>query len=115
MVLVLMLVIFLSTASATTFGNCVAAAAAQGGSSPHFVIDTSRNGGIVPAGQWCNPTTAGLGRIPSTSVTTNSLIDAYLWIKTPGQSDGTCNGGPAAGTYSASLAAGLIKNKGKQA
>ena len=24
-------------------------------------------------------------------------IDAYLWVKDPGASDGTCNGGPAAG------------------
>ena len=26
-------------------------------------------------------------------------VDAYLWIKDPGGSDGPCNGGPAAGQY----------------
>lgn len=25
------------------------------------------------------------------------LVDAFLWIKHPGESDGTCNGGPVAG------------------
>jgi endoglucanase len=55
------------------------------------------------AGGWCNPTDEGLG-IPSTAaagVTLSSLdsylpgnpqlLDAYLWIKTPGQSDGQCD------------------------
>ncbi len=64
----------------------------------HFVIDTSRNGQgpwtppAHPAGDaqdWCNPPDRGLGYRP-TADTGVSLIDAYLWIKIPGASDGQC-------------------------
>lgn len=71
----------------------------------HFVIDTSRNGQgpwVAPTGVysdaevWCNPPGRGLGLAPTTT-TGNPLIDAYLWIKVPGESDGKCyrgTGGP---------------------
>jgi len=67
----------------------------------HFVIDTGRNGqgpwdwaaaGYTSAGvaqDWCNPPDRGLG-IPPTTDTGNPLVDAYLWIKVPGESDGSC-------------------------
>jgi endoglucanase len=65
----------------------------------HFVIDTSRNGqgpwlppADHPAGDpqdWCNPPDRGLGERP-TADTGHALVDAYLWIKIPGQSDGQC-------------------------
>jgi endoglucanase len=87
----------------------------------HFVIDTSRNGqGIlngavyaaapynqpasvvstITGGNWCNPPGRGLGTHP-TANTGVSLLDAYLWVKTPGQSDGTCDaaGGARAWDY----------------
>lgn len=64
----------------------------------HFIIDTSRNGGHVPMNLWCNPPGAKLGADP-TSDTGNPLVDAELWIKGPGDSDGTCNGGPASGIW----------------
>ncbi len=95
----------------------------------HFVIDTSRNGQGAwnpPSGTysdaqvWCNPPGAGLGTQPTTS-TGNALIDAYLWIKVPGESDGQCTRGtagpgdpargvtdPAAGAWFASQARELI-------
>lgn len=65
----------------------------------HFLIDTSRNGipGTDPS-QWCNPRGRALGVVPTTN-TDHPLIDAFLWIKPPGESDGTCGGGPAAGTW----------------
>jgi len=89
----------------------------------HFVIDTSRNGqgpldaspyaaapfdqpasaiAGLDAGNWCNPPTAGLGLRPSTN-TSAPLGDAYLWVKIPGESDGTCDiaGGARAWDYSA--------------
>jgi endoglucanase len=89
----------------------------------HFVIDTSRNGQGAPTmqayaaapynqsasaiaalfqGNWCNPTGAGLGRRPSAN-TGVPLVDAYLWVKTPGQSDGQCDaaGGVRAWDYTA--------------
>jgi endoglucanase len=75
----------------------------------HFVIDTSRNG-RGPAGNatWCNPSGRGLGR-PSTTATGDPLLDALLWIKAPGESDGSCNGGPAAGVWWPAYALGLAK------
>jgi cellulose 1,4-beta-cellobiosidase len=57
----------------------------------HVIIDTGRNG--VPdertdCANWCNPRNAGAG-IASTAHTANtSLVDAYFWLKTPGESDG---------------------------
>lgn len=65
----------------------------------HFVIDTSRNGNgpSVPY-EWCNPSGVALGTNPTTDTGVKHL-DALLWIKPPGESDGTCNGGPSAGTW----------------
>ncbi|GAA3625166.1 glycoside hydrolase family 6 protein [Microlunatus ginsengisoli] len=58
----------------------------------HFVVDTSRNGQGPWSGpqDWCNPPGRGLGIRP-TADTGSALADAYLWVKTPGQSDGQCN------------------------
>jgi endoglucanase len=73
----------------------------------HFVIDTSRNGlGAAPGREWCNPPGRALGHTPSVA-TGNSLADAFLWVKRPGESDGTCNGGPAAGSWWTPYAVGL--------
>lgn len=73
----------------------------------HFIIDTSRNGqNISNAGNWCNPTGQRVGTPPTTH-TGNPLVDAFLWVKTPGESDGTCGGGPAAGKWWAEYALGL--------
>jgi endoglucanase len=74
----------------------------------HFIIDTSRNG-LGSNGIWCNPSGRALGMNP-TSSTQSTLIDAYLWIKGPGESDGTCNGGPSAGTWWPEYALGLAQN-----
>lgn len=70
----------------------------------HFVIDTSRNavGPWLPPAydfpgefgtdpqDWCNPPGRGAGLRPTTATDSN-LLDAYLWVKTPGESDGECN------------------------
>jgi endoglucanase len=66
------------------------------------VIDTSRNGRGPYTGpdkpQWCNPPGRALGRTPTLSPGVAG-VDAFLWVKDPGASDGPCNGGPAAGQY----------------
>ena len=73
----------------------------------HFIVDTSRNGqNATAAGNWCNPTGQRLGQTPTTR-TGNPLVDAFLWIKAPGESDGTCGGGPAAGKWWGEYALGL--------
>jgi endoglucanase len=73
----------------------------------HFVVDTSRNGN-GPGTDWCNPAGRALGERP-TAQTGQPRVDAYLWVKRPGESDGTCNGGPAAGTFWDSYAIGLVR------
>ncbi|MES1205142.1 MAG: glycoside hydrolase family 6 protein [Pseudomonadota bacterium] len=81
----------------------------------HFVIDTSRNGNGPPIAEndseasWCNPAGRAVGT-PPTSQTGEPLCDAFLWIKKPGESDGTCNGGPKAGEWWQERAMEQIKN-----
>ncbi|MER6822430.1 glycoside hydrolase family 6 protein [Streptomyces cellulosae] len=79
---------------------------ALGGSGLGAVIDTSRNGNGAPAdGEWCDPAGRTLGRAPTLS-TGEARIDAYLWVKLPGESDG-CKGAP--GTFSPSYAYDLAR------
>lgn len=74
-----------------------------------FVVDTSRNGrGPSSANDWCNPPGRGLGH-PPTAMTGDRLVDAFLWIKTPGESDGNCHGAPVAGQWWPSYALGLAR------
>lgn len=75
----------------------------------HFVIDSSRNGNGPLPGVWCNPPGRALGIRPTTD-TGEPALDAYLWIKRPGESDGTCEGGPKAGQWWPEYALGLASN-----
>ncbi|MFI6617872.1 glycoside hydrolase family 6 protein [Streptomyces sp. NPDC050528] len=75
----------------------------------HFVVDTSRNGNGPLDGAWCNPPGRGLGTRPTTD-TGEQALDAYLWIKRPGASDGTCEGGPDAGQWWPEYALELARN-----
>jgi endoglucanase len=78
----------------------------------HFVIDTSRNGlGPTEPYDWCNAPGRALGIRPTTN-TGHPLVDAFLWIKTPGESDGECNGGPRAGAWWPDYALTLARNAG---
>jgi len=61
------------------------------GGSPHFIVDTGRNGVGNMRGDcanWCNIRGAGVGLLPTTNTANTTLIDAYFWLKTPGESDG---------------------------
>ncbi|WP_406728485.1 glycoside hydrolase family 6 protein [Streptomyces sp. GD-15H] len=70
------------------------------------VIDTSRNGNGAPAdGEWCDPAGRKPGRTPTLS-TGEAGIDAYLWVRLPGESDG-CKGAP--GTFTPSSAYDLAR------
>ena len=79
----------------------------------HFIIDTSRNGNgpwqTSEKDPWCNPPGRALGHLP-TFETGNPLADAFLWIKRPGESDGSCRGGPYAGGFWPEYAYELAKN-----
>ena len=73
----------------------------------HFIIDTSRNG-LGNAADWCNPRGQALGVSPTTN-TGHPLVDAFLWIKQPGESDGNCKGGPSAGSWWTEIALELSR------
>jgi endoglucanase len=99
---------FQTTSASISYGQTLARRLG----SRHFIIDTSRNGNGPPAGNgpnhWCNPPGRALGTPPTTN-TGNPFVDALLWIKYPGASDGQCHpGDPPAGawwpTYALSLA-----------
>jgi endoglucanase len=101
---------FVSTDSNVQYGNQLS----QQLGGKHFVVDTSRNGngpytGSDGAPTWCNPPGRALGHAP-TSNTGQALVDAYLWIKVPGESDGNCRpGAPPAGVFWPEYALGLAK------
>jgi cellulose 1,4-beta-cellobiosidase len=61
------------------------------GMDAHAVIDTGRNGVTdmrSDCSNFCNPRGAGAGQRSTTSVQLPDVIDAYFWLKTPGESDG---------------------------
>jgi endoglucanase len=94
---------FLATAENVAYGRELSALV--GGK--HFVIDTGRNGlGPAADAQWCNPAGRALG-IPPTGATGDPLVDALLWVKMPGESDGACNGGRISGEWMPEYALGL--------
>ena len=49
-------------------------------------IDASRVDRRIHKGNWCNPSGAGLGERPRAAPAAG--IDAYVWVKPPGESDG---------------------------
>jgi cellulase/cellobiase CelA1 len=73
--------------------NLLAAKFGPAGLPTRFVIDTSRNGvpGIrIRWGSWCNIKGAGIGFLPKANPL--PLLDAYVWAKPPGESDGASSG-----------------------
>ncbi|MFI7488859.1 glycoside hydrolase family 6 protein [Micromonospora echinaurantiaca] len=61
--------------------------AATGVSRLKAVIDTSRNGNGPAGSEWCDPEGRAIGT-PSTTATGDPAIDAFLWVKLPGEADG---------------------------
>ncbi|MEU6357314.1 glycoside hydrolase family 6 protein [Streptomyces sp. NPDC047072] len=59
-------------------------------------VDTYVNGGRIDrrihVGNWCNQSGAGLGERPQASPAAG--IDAYVWVKPPGESDGSSSAIP---------------------
>jgi cellulose 1,4-beta-cellobiosidase len=93
-----------------------------------FIIDTARNGkgGIRKVwGHWCNIKGAGLGERPRAAP--EPFLDAYFWVKPPGESDGisdptqprfdaecasseSAQGAPQAGVWFQSYFLDLVRN-----
>lgn len=98
---------FIADDELITYGNEISS---RVGGDVHYLIDSSRNGnGAAPDNQWCNPPGRALGRRP-TVVNDGSKLDAFAWLKSPGESDGSCNGGPAAGQWYHEMALELARN-----
>lgn len=57
----------------------------------HVIIDTGRNGvggNRESCQNWCNPRGAGAGIPSSVPEHNGDIVDAFFWLKTPGESDG---------------------------
>ncbi len=76
----------------------------------HWVTDRGRNGNGATE-VWCNPEGRALGKLPG-FVAGSTGLDAYLWVKPPAESDGTCNQGPPAGEVYLDQAVGLARAAG---
>ncbi|GIJ49120.1 glucanase [Virgisporangium aliadipatigenens] len=105
---------FVRTADNVTYGDKLSDAL---GGKTRYVIDTSRNGAgpydggtTVNGGpSWCNPPGRALGEAPTVR-TGKERVDAFLWVKRPGESDGACRPGePPAGTWWPEYALELAK------
>ena len=105
---------------------------AHGINGMNYITDTSRNGVTnerQDCANWCNIKNSSLGRLPTTDVSDLglSILDALVWIKTPGESDGTSDStaqrfdahcasqdsfipSPEAGEWSADFFVDLCKN-----
>jgi endoglucanase len=81
----------------------------------HFIVNTATNGQgpMVPANRvrsgnevLCNPPGRGAGPLPQVDPGFAG-VDAFLWTAPPGNSSGSCNGGPPAGTFWTKKAVGM--------
>ncbi|KAK0653168.1 1, 4-beta cellobiohydrolase [Cercophora newfieldiana] len=80
----------------------------------HFIADQGRvhlPGARKEWGEWCNVAPAGFGPAPTTE-TNNPVVDALVWIKPGGESDGQCGfeGAPRAGEWHDEYVQMLVKN-----
>lgn len=102
---------FYTTEESVAYGTAVSDALGGG---VRFVVDTSRNGaGRAPeptdgTPEWCNPPDRLLGTAPTLD-SGIPLVAGLLWIKRPGESDGSCRPGePEAGQWYPDYALDLV-------
>ncbi|SHF36272.1 glycoside hydrolase family 6 protein [Streptoalloteichus hindustanus] len=102
-----------TTAQSKSYADKVnAALKARFGYTKALVVDSSRNGnGPAPGGAWCNPPGRRVGT--PTRAGGASGVEMLLWVKNPGESDGTCGIAPdtRAGQFSPDLAVRLIDGR----
>ncbi|MFD8598290.1 glycoside hydrolase family 6 protein [Kitasatospora sp. NPDC059646] len=96
---------FNTTANETAFARSLLSSLGNPGNL-HAVIDTSRNGNGPAGSAWCDPSGRAIGNYPTAS-TGDSAVDAFLWIKPPGEADGCA---AAAGTFVPDIAYQLAAN-----
>ena len=76
------------------------ALAAVGYPGMKFIVDTGRNGVDVSSTfsvneTWCNFVGTGFGERPQGNPSGYPLLDAFMWLKTPGEADGSATGSRA--------------------
>ena len=88
----------------------------------HFIVNTAENGNGPKVNRdrvkygnddLCNPPDRGLGPMDTTD-TALAGVDAFLWTHPPGNSSGSCGGGPASGTFWDARAVGLAARANQQ-
>lgn len=79
-----------TTSSEVAFGAAVRKALGAAGAGKNQVIDTSRNGNGPRGSEWCDPPGRKVGPAPVRRPSAG--VDAYLWVKLPGEADG-CRAG----------------------
>ncbi|HYN96950.1 MAG TPA: glycoside hydrolase family 6 protein [Pilimelia sp.] len=84
---------FRTTSDEVAYGRNILAA--LGDARLHQVIDTSRNGNGPNGSEWCDPAGRRIGNWPTTN-TGEATVDAFVWVKPPGEADGCA---AAAGTF----------------
>ena len=103
---------FQTTADSVAYGARLSALLDQA----QFVVDVSRNGRGAPGpadgvDAWCNVPGAALGENPRIGAD-RALAVAFLWIKEPGASDGSCRPGePPAGQFWPEYAQRLVDQR----
>ncbi|ROT43659.1 1,4-beta cellobiohydrolase [Sodiomyces alkalinus F11] len=101
------------SADESRYATSLGGALAQRGLPTKFIVDQGRvaiDGARETGGEWCN-VEAGFGQ-PFITNTQNSNVDAVLWIKPGGESDGQCGmqGAPIAGAWFDEYAQMLTRN-----
>ncbi|NMO02896.1 glycoside hydrolase family 6 protein [Gordonia sp. TBRC 11910] len=80
---------------------------------PHYIVDTSRNGNPVwDNNTWCNPPGRKIGSAPTARPSpTAPGLDANIWVKAPGTSDGSCGvgKGSSGGDFLPGVAMAMIR------
>ncbi len=95
---------FRTTSDEVAYGRNILNAIGAG--NLHQVVDTSRNGRGPNGSQWCDPAGRGVGVGPTTN-TGEPTVDAFVWVKLPGEADGCAAG---AGQFVPDLAYQLALN-----
>jgi endoglucanase len=98
---------FYTVAQNVAYGNAVNAdLSADYGYTRPYVIDTSRDGNGTNGNQWCNPSGMKLGPVDQVG----GGAEMILWIKDPGESDGSCGTGDGtnAGQFVPQIAYDLV-------
>jgi len=73
-----------------------------------FALNTSNYGPTDQNIAFGKKVSSLAGNAPTTD-TGDPIVDAFLWLKRPGESDGECNGGPKAGVFWTERAIELAK------